>query len=166
MRAESAKLTTIATSPDRISSISALARRLADSSREGFTSVACMLAELSIRKTKRLPVSRRPWKFGRSRATASRKSSINCSSNSRFRRSRCQMLLTCRSSIDLCHRNVLGTSSGRRLSFRKYSRMMAGGTAARTAHCHQLKVLENRDASQSVHAKSITARAPDCASSR
>ena len=65
----------------------------------------------------------------------------SCSSSSRFRRSRCQMALTCRSSVDLCQRYVLGTSIGRRLSFKKYSSTIAGGTAARSDHCHQESML-------------------------
>jgi hypothetical protein len=51
------------------------------------------------------------------------------------------MALTRRSSVDFRQRYVLGTSIGRRLSFRKYSSTIAGGIAARIVHCHQESML-------------------------
>jgi hypothetical protein len=117
--AVSEKLTIIPTSPDFIRSISSLTWRFASPSREGFTSVACILAELSIRKMNRSPISCVPFQLGRNSAKAISSNTNSCSNSSKFRRSRCQIELTCRSSIDLCQRYVLGTSSGRRLSFRK-----------------------------------------------
>ena len=107
------------TSPESISLIRSTARRLASSSRDGPTSVAPILAELSIRKMKRSPVSCRAFQLGRNSASSTSNSSSNCSNSSRFFRNRCQIEFTCRSSIDLCHRYVLGTSSGIRLSLRK-----------------------------------------------
>jgi hypothetical protein len=78
-----------------------------------------------------------PCQFGRSKASTSSKMSNSCNQRRILFRSRCQIELTCKSSIDLCQRNVLGTSTGCRLSFKKYSSTIAGGTAARIVHCHQ-----------------------------
>ena len=103
-RAESQKLINIAASPDRIWSINSPTCRLASSSRVGFTSVADMLAELSTRKMKRLPINLVPCQLGRSRAKTASAMMSNCRNSSRFRRSRCQMELTCRSSVDFRQR--------------------------------------------------------------
>ncbi len=103
-RAVSAKLMTMATSPELIWSISSRARRLASSSREGATSVACMLAELSTKRMKRLPERCIARQCGRTRATIAAATSSSCSSRRRLRRSRCQIVLTCRSSIERCHK--------------------------------------------------------------
>ena len=54
--------------------------RLASSSREGFTSVACMLAELSIKRMKRLPESCMARQCGRTRASTASSTISNCSS--------------------------------------------------------------------------------------
>ena len=103
-------------------------------SREPSTSVACMLAELSIKKIERAPSELVPEKPGRRQARMNSSTAISCSSRSKFLRSRCQILLTCRSSIARCQRKVLGTCTGWRRSFKKYSITIRGGTAARISH--------------------------------
>ena len=60
---------------------------------------ADMLADVSIRKTKRLPESVLPRQLGRRHAKTSSSNNSSCRSNSRFCLKRCQRLLTCRSSI-------------------------------------------------------------------
>ena len=86
-----------------------------------------MLAELSTRKMNRSPVSCVPRQPGRSNAKIKKATNKSCRNSKMLLRNRCQMLLTCRSSIDLCHKYVLGTSSGCRLSFRKYNSTITGG---------------------------------------
>ena len=102
-----------------------------------------MLAELSTRKINRSPSSFVPSQPGRSRASIASATSSSCRNINRFCRSRCHRLLTCKSSIDLFHRYVLGTSSGCRRSFKKYSAIIAGGTSANSAHCQPGSVLRN-----------------------
>ncbi len=103
-RAVSEKLISMAESPECIWSIRSPTRRLASSSRLGLTSVACMLAELSIRTTSRLPERRRACQLGRSTASTIKSTTASCRYSSRLFRSRCQIELTCRSSTDLCQR--------------------------------------------------------------
>ena len=78
-----------------------------------------MLADVSIRKMNRLPISSVPFQPGRSSVNASRPISRSCKNSSRLCRSRCQSELTCKSSIARLHRYVLGTASGCRRSLRK-----------------------------------------------
>ena len=140
----SAKLITIAACPDFIPRIKSWTFSFAASNREGCRSSADMLAELSIKKMNRSPTSFVPCQFGRNSAIANSKISNNCSHKSKLFRSRCQIELTCKSSIDLCHKKVLGTSTGCRFSFKKYKTRIAGGTAARIVHCHHDSIGVNR----------------------
>jgi hypothetical protein len=123
------------------------------------TSVDDMLAELSTRKMNRSPSSLVPSQPGRNSANIARAISRSCKNMSRFCRSRCHRLLTCKSSIDRFHRYVLGTSSGRRLSFKKYSATIAGGTSASTAHCQGESVLRNKSNIVESRAESRESRA-------
>ena len=67
--------------------------------RVGSTSVAVMLAEVSIRKMNRFLQRGSPRQPGRRQASISSATNSSCRNSSRFCRSRCQRLLTCRSSI-------------------------------------------------------------------
>jgi hypothetical protein len=103
-RAELAKLMTIATSSLSICSIISATLALAKARRVPLASSDCMLAELSMRKISRSSIERVDCQFGRNSAMITNATNRSCNSNSRLERSRCQRLLTCRSSIVRCQR--------------------------------------------------------------
>ena len=96
-----------------------LAFSLAFSSRLGGTSVAAMLAELSIMSTYRCPWPPVPLLRNPARASIASATARSWRKSSRLRRSRWKRLLTCRSSRLFRHRSVLDTLTGRRFSLRK-----------------------------------------------
>ena len=132
----SLKVTNMALSVSFIASILSPIRRFADSNRfsSSSTSVANMLADESSKKTLRSCDACSPWCPGRNSAKAANNTAANCKSNKRLRLSRCIKLLTCKSSIVRDQRYVLGTSTGSRRSFKKYSSTMPTGIAPSNAH--------------------------------
>ncbi len=96
-----------------------------------------MLAELSTRKMNRSPSSLVPSQPGRNSASIASAMSSSCRNSSRFCRSRCHRLLTCKSSIDRFHRYVLGTSSGCRSQLQEIQAQQSPAAREPTApHCH------------------------------
>ena len=92
--AASLKAITMPTSPGPMRSIVSNACRFASSRRDGSTSVACMLAELSIRKMNLPPGIFSLRQPGWSSDSMTSPITANCRNKSRLRRSRCQIVLT------------------------------------------------------------------------
>ena len=101
---------------------------LASSTRGLPVSVAPMLADSSIARMNRCPGPCVPSTRGPSSASAARPTISSCRNSSRFLRKRWKRLFTCRSSRLRRQSSVLGTSTGRRRSLRKYSAMIPTGT--------------------------------------